>query len=530
MSIVALVVLAGVIVGVVALVQRGGSKTSEPGGGADIVAYLVLAVAMGTAGFALAELASTAFPGDRFVFDPASELATALSALAVSVPFLVYFWNRQQARRYSFPESAGWTVYLALIELVFMTAFVISAVVFVDGLIGPKSASAWTGALVFGLIVGFHELAVSRTPPGSDSAELPRVIGSAIGLITLFIGTSGSLIAFFSQPFSALDFPNEPWPAMLIVGAAVWAYRWFRPWPEAQPSVPRVVWLTVVSIASMALALASVIALLALTFQYLLVDTQPAEEHFQGAPVAMGILIASLPTWWVHRRAMGSEPSDPIRAYAYAVSGIGLAAAVVSVSGLTISAFSTDQLVSTTPTAAVAWATVALCSASVWLGFLRQASIGDAEGHTPWPRRFYHLGLGIVFGLIAAGSLITTLFIVLERIFDGGGQTGLLEPVAIFIYAGLATWYLIAGWMRDRNQEEVSEVVLPFSVTLITSHPGRIATLFPAQARLKVIYRGDQYGVVDDETAAAIVEAVGESDSIVWVDEDGFRVAPGRPA
>jgi hypothetical protein len=52
--------------------------------------------------------------------------------------------------------------------------------------------------------------------------------------------------------------------------------------------------------------------------------------------------------------------------------------------------------------------------------------------------------------------------------------------------------------------------------------------MFPEQARLRVIYRDDDSGVIDDEMAARIVEEVGTRSSIVWVDADGARVAPVR--
>jgi hypothetical protein len=52
--------------------------------------------------------------------------------------------------------------------------------------------------------------------------------------------------------------------------------------------------------------------------------------------------------------------------------------------------------------------------------------------------------------------------------------------------------------------------------------------LFPEQARTRVLYREDDAGIVDDEMAAAIVAAVANRSSLVWVDEAGFRVAPAR--
>ena len=117
MSIVAILLLLAIVLVVVVIIQRTMSDQDEEGAsGADIVAYLVMALSMGVAGFALTELASTAFPGDTFVFDPADQVATSLSALVVSTPFLFYFWRRQArpqvpqvrwARRACSP-SPGW--------------------------------------------------------------------------------------------------------------------------------------------------------------------------------------------------------------------------------------------------------------------------------------------------------------------------------------------------------------------------------------------------------------------------------------
>jgi hypothetical protein len=72
------------------------------------------------------------------------------------------------------------------------------------------------------------------------------------------------------------------------------------------------------------------------------------------------------------------------------------------------------------------------------------------------------------------------------------------------------------------------EVVTPFDVTIISSHPGTIATRFPKQAKVRVLHRGDVSGAIDDEMADEIVAAVNNKSSLVWVDDDGFRIAPAR--
>jgi hypothetical protein len=53
-----------------------------------------------------------------------------------------------------------------------------------------------------------------------------------------------------------------------------------------------------------------------------------------------------------------------------------------------------------------------------------------------------------------------------------------------------------------------------------------IATKLPPQARLIVIHRGDGVGIIDEEMADQIVADVKSQSSVVWVDEDGYRIAP----
>ncbi|MGB8361688.1 MAG: DUF5671 domain-containing protein [Acidimicrobiia bacterium] len=525
-SVVILLGLLAVILVVVTVVQRSAGKRTDTGEGSDVIAYLVLALAMGVSGFALAELMDTAFPGDRFVFDPADSVATSLASLVVSLPFVVFLWRRQARRRSLFPESSGWTLYLAIIELVFMTAFVVSAVAFVNGLFTDGSASAWARALVFGGIVLFHELAARSTPPLSDSGELQRVVGSAIGLITGGLGVVGTLSAVFGSLFDSSQFRFEPWVAMIVVGVPLWAYRWLRSW-DREPALPRHTWLVLTTTISLVGAIASVTWVLVLVLQYLFTDTPPAADHFDLIPVPLAVAITATPVWWVHRRALGGARTNPVRLYEYVMAGTGLVTGALAAIGLTIVALDQSLIVGGQSDDVVALATVLVVGLVVWRVFTALSSRGIPEEEaTSWPSKFYHLGLGIVFALAASASLIATLFIVLRRLLGQEATSSLLEPITVLVYTGLATWYLLSGYARIRRMTESEEVVTPFEVTLITSHPGMIATLFPKQARIQVIYRGDGAGQIDDDMAEAIVAEVGTRSSIVWVDEEGFRVAP----
>jgi hypothetical protein len=486
-AIIPLLIVVGLVLVVVVAIQRSMKKGEEKGNGADIVSYLVLALAMGVAGFALAELADTAFPGDRFVFDPTEGLATSLSALVVSVPFLIYFWRRQAQRRVIYPNAAGWAIYLALMELVFTTAFIVTAVLFVNGLLTDETASAWTGAVVFGGIVAFHELAARRTPPRSDAGELRRVIGSALGLIAATIGVTGTVAALIDLGLDVSDIGFHPWLAMAIVGSPIWAYRWLKQW-ENEAGVPRLTWTIIVSIGSLAMATGAATAIAIQSLQYLFDDTSPARQHFDALPVELSLLMAAVPIWVVHRRGLGHEQDNPLRVYEYGMSAIGLVGSVAAAVALTLVALDRSQIVGGGIGDVITFASVLVVSLVLWRFFSRRHLKGEPEFEsTAWPRRIYNLGLGVIFGLVAASSLITTLFILLRRILQSDESGSLLEPITLFVYSGLATWYLLAAYAHDRTALEAEDVIAPFDVTIVCSHPGRLAAILSRLAQ--VIHR-----------------------------------------
>lgn len=534
MSVLAGLLLLAVGLTLVIIVQRSLVAKSDPSdSGTDIVAYLLLALSVGVAGFSLAQLASTAFPGERFVFDPAEDLANALSALVVSAPFAVYFWRRQARRRQIYPESPGWTLYLSLIEMVFTTAFVIVAVLFLNGLLTDESAAAWTGVVVFGGIVALHEYAVSRTPPLSDTGELRRVIGSAIGLVTGGIGLAGVLIAALSAGYEAIGGGRvadsfHPFVAMLVVGAPLWWYRWARPWPT-EPSVPRLTWSVIVMVGSLFAVLGAATAIAVVGLQYVFAETSPAGQHFELVPVALGVILTAAPIWTIHRDSMGATGGDSNQLYRYTMAAIGFVTALITVTALTIVAFDRALIVGGGSNVVVGLATVLVAGLVVWRVFEHAATvIGGGRATVSWPRRIYTLGLGVVFGLVAAGALIATVFVVLRRVLATAADGSLLEPVTILLYAGLSSWYLLRGYQRDREARAATERVAPFEVTIICSHPGMIATKFPKEARMKVVYRADDAGRIDEAMADEIVASVANRPALVWVDDDGFRVAPKR--
>lgn len=529
LSLVLVVVVVVAAAATVVLIQRSRSKDGDEGDGADIVPYLILAVAIGVAGFALAELLATAFPGTSLVFDPTENVATSLSSLIVSTPFVVYLWRRQAQRRTSYPGSPGWTLYLSIIELVFMTALVVTSATFVNGLLTGEPSAAWTRAVVFAGLVVFHELAAQKTPPVSDAGELRRVLGSAIGLIPATIGLTGIILALLTQVDVITDPPDtpdlHPFVAMMIVGAPVWWYRWVRPW-DAVPGAPRLSWAVVVSVGSLATALGALTAIAVLVFQFLFTSPGPGEVHFEPLKFLLALVLAGSPVWLVHRHTLNRTGGSALSIYGYAMAALGLASAASMAIALTVAALDRTLIVGGSPYDIVTYSVVLVAGIGVWLVFEGQATPGDEA--PSWPRNLYTLGVGIVFGLVAAGSLITTLFIALRRLLSGTNTGSLLEAVTVFVYTGLVAWYLLSAYFRHRKTTPDESRIAPFAVTIVCSHPGMVATRFPEQARLRVLHRDDGVGVIDETMADEIVAAVANRPSVVWVDSDGFRVAQLR--
>ncbi|MEX0864671.1 MAG: DUF5671 domain-containing protein [Acidimicrobiia bacterium] len=536
--IIPIILLGAIAMLVVAMIRRGTAKGGQPGGdGSDLLIYLLLAVAVGTLVFSLASLGRAAFPGGAFVFDPERQVATALAGIVVSAPFAVYLWRRQRARRVIYPGAAGWTVYLALIEAVFMTSFAITLFNLLDWLISDGSEPALSDVLILGGVIVFHELAMRATPPSSDAGELPRIIGTAAGLVPLAIGLGGLLHRGLSELYASMASGNgggdgfEPLTslALIITGIPIWWYRWWRPW-DGPPGPPRAAWTFLVSTVSLATTLGAVCVLVAQTLIYLLTDSSAAGAHFDFLATTLAVGIVAVLVWAHHRWRLGKERTDPVRAYEYMTAAIAMAAGVGAVTTLIAAVFGESAFVGSSGSAAIAAATVLLVAFLVWFRFWRRGQAAprgiEASGA---PRRFYLLGLGVIMALIGAGALIATFVFIFQAVLGVESLSrSFVATVTLFLAAGGAAWHLLRTYVADRALTASGEAVTPFDVTIICSHPGMLSARLPKQARVQVIYRSDESAYIDDEMADAIVSAVGTSSSLVWVDETGFRVAPAR--
>ena len=530
-----LIILAGVGLLIARLWNRRPDQSDQEG--VDILPYLVMAIAVGVATFSLARLARAGLAGEQIAGDNTNEIAAALAGLVVAAPISFFLWRRQARRRKLYPRLPGWPVYLAAIEVVFLTAF-FSSVGQVARALADVGTNPWTNLLVYGGVVAFHWWAALREPPRADAAELPRLIGSGVSLIALVVGLSGVLQWLverlydeglgeqFLQVGSDDDLTADL--ALLVIGAAVWAWRWLPTWDE-EPSVLRSVYLATVSTVSVASALGAGIAIVTLILSYLVSSEVDAGTHFDSLPTSLPILIVALASWFHHRGRMGETRNRAVVGYGYAMAALGLGTMVGAGTALVTLVWDRPLAVDPTRQGLIAIGLTVLVSGLVWLNFWRAAQRHRLEEVRSVQRRVYLIGMAFILGLTAAGALIAVLVVAFQTLLGERdlSTTSLPTSVTLTVLAGIATWHLFTS-LRADGPRDVTPAGAPFAVTVVCSHPGPLATTFPKEARIRVQYRTDDVGVVDEAMAAQIVEAVGGRPSYVWVDEDGFRTAPVR--
>jgi hypothetical protein len=421
-----------------------------------------------------------------------------------------------------------------VIEVVFLTAFYVSVAQIADALTSTAITATWPDLLVYGGIVAFHWWAERREPPYGDAGELPRLIGSGVSGIALTVGAIGTLTWLLSEAYESIgptiSIPEPAVPlALTLVGAPIWAWRWLPAWRD-ETSVFRSLYLAAVTALSLAVAIGAAVATTAVLLSYLLGQAGPAADHFSSYPPALAFGIVGGALWIHHRRRLGPGRTGALRGYQYTMAAAGLSGLIGATVALIELVFSQRLAGDATGEGLIALGCAAIAAGWVWLWFWRKVQAVPREDEIRViQRRIYLIGMTVVTGLTAASALIGALVVVFRAVL---GETedmidSLRLPLSLAVVSGLAAWHLFTQIRADSVGLRRVEVE-PFTVTLICSHPGNITTLFPREATTRVLYRADASGIVTDEMAAAIVAEVGNSSSLVWVDDTGYKIAPAR--
>lgn len=534
-----LAVVGAAIFGVVALTRRGRAegRRDDVALGADVITYVLMAAAMLVLGFSVAALARAAFPNDPFVFEPERQVASALAAIAVSAPITVILWIRQRKRRLAGGGVGGFTLYLTVIELVIGIALVVSLGQTLMRLFTGSGTAPWTNLIVFLGTFVFHEFARRDTPLPRQAYEIPRTIGAAIGFVPLAAGVGGVLYEGLLAIYDMIaDFPGfGPGVleslALILTGLPLWWFRWVHRWSDGHGPMRRA-WAIAVAVGSMATLIGTGAFTVATVLVYLFTGTkEPAGSAFSFLPFTIALAMVAFASWQHHRSVLGNERTDAVRFYEYLLAAVGVMAIIGSLTALATTVFTGASFVGDQRELAIVSSVAALTAVAVWYRYWRRGQAAPRmEEAASTPRRLYLLVLGVITAITAAVTLISFLVMVFQAALGVGGLSDAAVPVAsLFVTSGLAAWHLLGTYARDRElTEDLDDETAPFDVTVICSHPGRLSTTFPNRARVRVVYRGDDAGVVTDEMADEIVAAVDGRSSFIWVDESGFRIAPAR--
>lgn len=503
--------------------------------GIDLIPYLIMALAVGVAGFSLSRLARASLAPDQLTGRPTGQIAGALAGLVVAAPIGYLLWRRQSKRRAARPGGPGWPIYLALVEVVFLTAFFVAVAQIASAVTTNSVTAQWPDLVVFGAIVGFHWWAERREPPGDVTDELPRLTGSGVALIALTVGAVGTLNWLFSEGYEALGgtitIPDPAVPLGLLVTALpIWVWRWLPGWPH-EPTPFRSFYLASVTVLALSLAVGAAVALVGALLAFVLGEGQPAGEHFTVYPPALAVGIVGGALWLHHRRRIGDQRTGALRGYEYGMAAAGLGVLIATAVALVMTLLE-PSFAGRPGEMLIVLACSVIASGAVWLWFWRKTQAAPRQAEvTSLQRRFYLIGMTIITGLTATGALIAALVVVFRAVL--GEQTAILDslelPVTLTVVSGAAFWHLFSQIRADGAARRRIEIK-PFTVTVVCSHPGNLMSLFPREATTRVLYRADSAGVIDEEMAGQIVAAVGNVSSLVWVDGDGFRVAAAGPA
>jgi hypothetical protein len=538
-----LLVLIGVVVALPFLLLARRRTTSQGTSPAEIVTYLILAVATLITTNSISSLLEIVMPGDGVLIAGADDLALSLSTLIVAGVVSVALWVAMERTTTDLARPAR-ELYLAVVNAVSMTVVAVGAVrilTWAVGLTGFES-SALADIAAFGGAWFLHER--FRRPP-EELDELRQVAGALLGLALASAGCFGILFASFDavvssgQVIAGEDSLSEVLRTslvLLVVGVPFFWWFWFRGLAD-RPGTWRNGYALLISIIAWFSAFTALAVLLNRILQRIVgVSGEGPSSISTSAAIT---IVASL-IYWHHRPVLGRERNQSIRIVEYVLSAIGLIAgsgAVVTLASIlgdnlfgggsiidNDSRLALGALIALTLSALTVW--------RYWINALRLA--GDPVEASSAVRRATILILRVGYFLVGAGSLIVVLYILLRAALDGDSSElseGLTVAVPLVVVSGLMVWHLAE--LRPKSVPGAATSIEPVggprrlgTITLVATDPGPLPMMIHGMRFLK---RGDGIGVVDQSRADEIVSAlasVATSAAMVTVDVEGFTIVP----
>jgi hypothetical protein len=538
-----LLVLIGGVVALPFLLLARRRTTSQGTSPAEIVTYLILAVATLITTNSISSLLEIVMPGDGVLIAGADDLALSLSTLIVAGVVAVALWIAMERTTTDLARPAR-ELYLAVVNAVSMTVLAVGTIRVLMWAVGVTGfePSALADIAAFGGAWFLHER--FRRPP-EELDELRQVAGALLGLALASAGSFGILFASFDavvssgQVIAGDDSFSEILRAslvLLVVGVPFFWWFWLRGLAD-RPGSWRNGYALLVSIAAWFSAFTALAVLLNRILQTML-DLSGDGYSSTSASAATAIVAGLI--YWHHRPVLGRERNQSIRIVEYVLSAIGLIAgsgAVVTLASiLGDNLFGGGSIIDDDTRLALSALVVLILSAfTVWRYWMKALQLaGDPVEMISAPRRATILILRVGYFLVGAGSLIVVLYILLRAALDGDGSElseGLTVAVPLVVVSGLMVWHLAE--LRAKPAPGAAAPIEPVAgprklgtITLVATDPGPLPMMIHGMRFLK---RGDGIGVVDQSRADEIVSAlasVATSAAMVTVDADGFTIVP----
>lgn len=537
MTVISVLFLVAVLVAVpVILLTR--KRTSGTGGSpAEVLVYLILAIATLIATNAFSSLVELILPGQDVIVRDTDELALSLATLIVSGVVAFLLWRRLEAQKVVGDRPAR-ALYVSVVTGFSMAVVAASAARLLLWVVGQADMSevALADLVAFAAAWLLHELA---RRPGVSLDVIRSLAGSLVGLTLSVTGLVVVLRSALSAVFRAgtVVAGSGVWDGVILglvllaVGVPYLWWFWFRD-VFRTPSTEREGYATLVAIVAWFVGVSAAGALVYSVFVRAF-GIEPSGVAGSPLPIQIALLATAGLTYWHHRDILGLARTGAVRVLAYLFSSaafvIGAASSVTLIVNL-IDNLTEGSVAGTgarTVLAAVVALTVSL--AVLWVYWLPAQRLADepAEDRAT-SRRLAIVGLLTASAVTAVGGLIAVVYGLLRAALGSDADIGdiLTWSVPLTVVTGLLTWYFAK--IRPRRAEPGIAGTQPkdLTVTVVAADPGPLPEMVH---KARLLHRTDGVGVVNQERAAEIFAALAKVDTpaaIVIVGADSFDVIP----
>ena len=537
MAVIGVLLLMAVLVAV-PLILLTRKRPSGPGGSpAEILVYLILAVATLLATNAFSSLVELILPVQEDIFRGTDELALSLSTLIVAGLVAFLLWRRLEAQKVVGDRPAR-ALYVSVVTAYSMAVVAVSSARVLIWVVGQGASSevALSDLVAFAVSWLLHERLRVK---GASLDVLRSLAGSLLGLTLAVTGLVTLLRSVLEAVFQTgtVVAGSGVWDGLILglvwlaVGVPFLWWFWFRDVVQS-PSVEREGYATLVAIVAW---FVGVLAVGGLLYSVLVraLALEPSGLASSPLPIQISLSVTAGLAYWHHRDLLGRVRTGPVRVLAYLFSSaafvVGAAALVTLIVNL-IDNLTEGSVVGTGARTVLAALVALVVSVSVlgvyWLPAQRLANEPDEIRAAP--RRVAIVGLLTASAVTGVGGLIAVVYALLRAVMGSDSDIGdvLTWSVPLTAVTALLTWYFAR--IRPRRAESESGAIEPkeLTVTLVATDPGPLpGMLFKA----RWLRRTDGIGVVDPERATEIVATLAKINTpaaIVIVGTDSFDVIP----